>query len=192
MCSSDLEQIARIQADVRDTLARLQPLAGSGSGEPDSAGRLAALLDTLAASWSRPGADGLRCEARVTRCGALAGESLAGLQIPAAVLLALYRISQEAITNAVRHADGRHVLVTVDIDDRQPGQVSLHWCASDDGGGLAQPEHALQRGSGLAGIRERVWALDGTFEWIPSNPSPMPGLRMDARLAWNTPTKDLP
>ena len=185
------EQIARIQADVRDTLARLQPLAG-GAGGLETAGRLALLLDTLAASWSRPGADGLRCEARVTRRGTAQDASLAKLPMPDAVLLALYRISQEAITNAVRHAGGRRVLVTVDIDDSLPDRVCLHWCASDDGSGLAQPEGALQRGSGLAGIRERVWSLDGKFEWAPRNPPPMAGLRMDARLSWNTPAKDLP
>ena len=185
------EQLARIQADVRDTLARLQPLGGSAGG-PESAGRLAALLDALAASWSRPGADGPRCQARVTRCDASEWALLAELQMPAAVLFALYRISQEAITNAMRHAGGRQVLIAVDIDDREPGLVSLHWSASDDGGGLAQPERALQRGSGLAGIRERVWALDGRFEWAPRNPPPMTGLRMDARLSWNTPAEGLP
>lgn len=182
------DQIARIQADVRDTLARLQPLAGG----PESAGRLAALLDALAASWSRPGTGGLRCEARVTRCGESDEASLARLQMPAAVLLALYRISQEAITNAMRHAAGRQVRITVDIDDSEPGGIRLHWSASDDGGGLVQPESALQRGSGLAGIRERIWALDGKFQWSPRNPPPMPGLRMDAHLSWNTPAKELP
>ncbi len=112
--------------------------------------------------------------------------------MPAAVLLALYRISQEAITNAMRHAGGRQVQVAVDIDDSESGRVSLHWSASDDGVGLTEPERALQRGSGLAGIRERIWALDGKFEWAPRNPPPMPGLRMDARLSWNTPAKELP
>ena len=185
------EQIARIQADVRDTLARLQPLAG-GAGGLESVDRLAALLDALAASASRPGAGGLRCEARLTRCGAPAGSALAGLRLPAAIVLALYRISQEAITNAMRHAGGQRVQVTVDIDDSEPGRLCLHWTACDDGGGLAQPERALQRGSGLAGIRERVWALAGTFDWAPSNPPPMTGLRMDARLSWNTASKDPP
>lgn len=179
------EQIALIQADVRDTLARLQPLAGA-AGELESVERLAALLDALAASASRPGADGLRCDMRVTRCGAPAGSALAGLRMPAAVVLALYRISQEAITNAMRHSGGQRVEVTVDIDDSEPGRLSLHWTACDDGSGLSQPERALQRGSGLAGIRERVWALDGTFEWAPCNAPPMPGLRLDARLSWNT------
>ena len=185
------EQIARIQADVRDTLARLQPLAGGEAG-PESAARLATLLDALASSWSRPGAGGLRCEARVTRRGVPESAALAGVTLPAAVLLALYRISQEAFTNAVRHAGGRQVRVAVDIDDRQPGAVSLHWSACDDGSGLAQPEQALQRGSGLAGIRERIWALDGQFELSPRNATPMSGLRLDARLFWNAAGKDLP
>ncbi len=185
------DQIARIQADVRDTLARLQPLAG-GAGGPESACRLAALLDALAASWSRPGTGGLSCEARVTRCGESDDASLARLQMPAAILLALYRVSQEAITNAMRHAGGQQVRVTVDIDDSEAGRVRLHWCASDDGGGLAQPEGALQRGSGLAGIQERIWALDGKFQWSPSNPPPMRGLRMDAHLSWITLSKELP
>jgi two-component system sensor histidine kinase UhpB len=128
----------------------------------------------------------------VTRRATSEAGSLAELQMPAAVLLALYRISQEAITNAMRHAVGRQVRVTVDIDDSEAGRVSLHWCACDDGGGLAQPEGALQRGSGLAGIRERVWSLAGRFEWSPRNPPPMAGLRMDAWLSWSTASKDLP
>jgi two-component system sensor histidine kinase UhpB len=183
------EQIARIQADVRNTLARLQPFAANAD-TPDSAGRLAALLATLAASWSRPGAGGMRCDARVTRCGTSEQASLAGLMLPGAVLLALYRISQEAITNAARHAGGGRVLVTVDIDDSEPGTVTLRWSAGDDGHGLDEPERALQRGSGLAGIRERVWALDGSFEWTPRNPPPMRGLRLGARLCWPSVGKD--
>ena len=185
------EQIARIQADVRDTLARLQPFAGS-AGELESAERLAALLDALAATASRPGAGGLRCQVRVTRRGGPGGSALAGLRMPAAVVLALYRISQEAITNAMRHSGGQRVEVTVDIDDSEPGRLLLHWTACDDGGGLAQPERALQRGSGLAGIRERVWAFDGTFDWAPRNPPPLTGLRLDARLSCTTATGEPP
>jgi two-component system sensor histidine kinase UhpB len=177
------DQIARIQLDVRETLARLQPLAGGADGL-ESAGRLAAMLEVLAASASRAGAGGLRCEARVTLRGESSAAALADLRMPAPVLLALYRISQEAFTNAMRHARGRQALVTVDIDDGDPALVRLRWRAIDDGHGLAQPESALQRGSGLAGIRERVWSLDGKFEWTPRNPPPLTGLRMDACLSY--------
>jgi len=189
------EQIARIQRDVRDMLARLHPLAGA-DGETDSAARLASLLDGLASSWSRSSAGGFRCEARVGRAthvvsdapgpaAAAEATALAALRLPRAVVLALYRITQEAFTNAVRHAGGRHALVRVEIDDSRPGAIVLEWSASDDGQGLQQPEKALQRGNGLAGIKERIWALDGEFDWMPVNPPPMRGLHMRARLSWN-------
>jgi two-component system sensor histidine kinase UhpB len=35
----------------------------------------------------------------------------------------------------------------------------------DDGRGLHSLEAALRRGSGLAGIKERVWALGGELDW---------------------------
>jgi two-component system sensor histidine kinase UhpB len=189
------DQIAHIQRDVRDMLARLHPLAGA-AGETDSAARLASLLDGLASSWSRSNAGGLRCEARVARAtqvvpdapgpGAAAETAaLAALRLPRAVVLALYRISQEAFTNAVRHGGARHALVRVEIDDSRPAAVVLEWSASDDGQGLQQPESALQRGNGLAGIKERVWALDGEFGWTPANPPPMCGLHLRARLSWS-------
>ena len=185
------EQIARIQADVRDTLSRLQPFAGDAD-EPETAARLARRLEALAAGVSRPGDGALACEARVTRRGTPADAALAGLRLPAAVQLALYRISQEAITNALRHAAGRRVRIAVDIDDRTPGACVVHWSASDDGAGLARPESALQRGSGLAGIRERVWALAGEFAWTPSGQAPWTGLRLDASLPCPLATADAP
>jgi two-component system sensor histidine kinase UhpB len=180
------EQIAHIQHDVRETLARLHPLAGA-DGETDSAGRLAALLDALAASWSRTGDGGLRCEAQVGRVAQDAPDAapVEALRMPRAVVLALYRISQEAFTNAVRHSGARHARVVVEIDDSRPGAILLQWSAGDDGRGLHQPESALQRGNGLAGIKERVWALDGEFQWMPNGPAPMVGLGLRASLSWN-------
>jgi two-component system sensor histidine kinase UhpB len=185
------DQIARVQRDVREMLARLHPLAGA-EGETDSTGRLASLLDELASSWSRTGHGRLRCEARVSRVAPLptgtAGRPEAGLDdlgLPRAVVLALYRMSQEAFTNAVRHCGGRNARVVVEIDDSRPASVHLQWSASDDGHGLQQPESALQRGNGLAGIKERVWALEGEFDWMPTSPGPMRGLGMRASLRWN-------
>jgi two-component system sensor histidine kinase UhpB len=176
-------QIARIQGDVRETLARLHPLAGA-DGEVDNACRLAGLLEALASSWSRTGDGQFRCEARVHRI-ASGTSALDGIALPRAVVLALYRISQEAFTNAVRHSGGRHARVVVEIDDSRPATILLQWSSSDDGRGLQQAESALQRGNGLAGIKERVWALDGEFDWTPSGPATMAGMGMRARLSWN-------
>ncbi|WP_232835934.1 sensor histidine kinase [Actinocorallia populi] len=66
---------------------------------------------------------------------------------------ALYFIVREAITNAVKHADARAVLVVVD-EDEQTVSVAV----SDDGAGGADPS-----GGGLSGLARRVRALDGTF-----------------------------
>jgi two-component system sensor histidine kinase UhpB len=176
------EQIARIQQDVRGLLARLRPLEGTDAGT-ESTARLLGLLAELAASWSRGGDGGLRCEAVVRRAADDGGnEPLEDLPLPRALVLTLYRISQEAFTNAARHAGATQARVAVEIRRAATGELVLDWSAADDGRGLPQPESAFARGNGLAGIRERVWALDGEFQWVASNPPPMTGLNLHARI----------
>jgi two-component system sensor histidine kinase UhpB len=170
------QQIGCIQRDVRGMLARLRPLGAEAAGA-ESAARLEMLLQSLAASWSRDGADGPRFEARVR-----AGEALDRVALPQPLVLALYRISQEAFTNAARHAGARHACIDVEIRAGAPGERIVDWSARDDGPGLAHPESALQRGNGLAGMQERVWAQGGEFAWSPTSPPPLHGLALRARL----------
>ncbi|MFB9470222.1 sensor histidine kinase [Nonomuraea salmonea] len=66
---------------------------------------------------------------------------------------ALYFVAREAITNAVKHAAARDILVVLD-EDEQAVSVAI----SDDGRGGADPS-----GGGLSGLARRVLALDGTF-----------------------------
>jgi signal transduction histidine kinase len=73
-----------------------------------------------------------------------------------AVAHAVIRCVQEAVTNAVRHADADHLHVTV---TRSAGSVVV--TAADDGRGAA----AVTPGHGLTGMRERVAALGGTVSW---------------------------
>jgi signal transduction histidine kinase len=75
------------------------------------------------------------------------------LDLPAPVDLAAYRIVQEALTNAVRHAGGATatVLVRYNADD-----VVVEVC--DDGRGAGAPA-----GNGSRGLRERAATLGGTF-----------------------------
>jgi len=175
------EQIAHIQQDVRGLLARLQPL-GPGADEADaSAAHLGALLEALAASWNRGADAALRCEARLVLDGALRSASPADVALPRELVLAVYRISQEALTNAARHAGAAAARVEVVLVGDADG-LALRWTARDDGRGLQSPEAALQRGNGLAGIRERVWALGGEFDWTPAGEAPMRGLHLRARL----------
>ncbi len=77
---------------------------------------------------------------------------------------ALYRITQEALTNIARHANARRVSVLL---ERRPGLVSL--IIEDDGKGFdadAVLEAAAAQGSlGLLGMRERVKLVGGTIEF---------------------------
>jgi signal transduction histidine kinase len=80
---------------------------------------------------------------------------------------ALYRIVQEALTNAVRHARPRRIAVEV----RETG-TQIRAVVRDDGHGFDAAAALARRGDrglGLIGIRERAAALGGTVE-IRSTP----------------------
>lgn len=69
---------------------------------------------------------------------------------------AIYRIVQEAVTNAIKHS--RTDAVTVDVSESE-GHVTVR--VSDTGRGF---ESAARAGLGLTGMRERVDALGGTLD----------------------------
>ena len=80
------------------------------------------------------------------------------------VEITLFRILQEALTNVHRHSDGSMVRIILQ-EDAEEVQLQI----SDDGKGI--PEERLHRlreddsvtGVGLAGMRERVRELGGSF-----------------------------
>ena len=67
---------------------------------------------------------------------------------------AAYRITQEAMTNAVKHGDATRITLKL-IEDERCLEISI----SDDGSGFDLA--ASTEGFGLAGMRERVELLDG-------------------------------
>ncbi|SCL21295.1 Signal transduction histidine kinase [Micromonospora rhizosphaerae] len=78
-------------------------------------------------------------------------------QLPVAVDLAAYRVVQEALTNVLRHAGPATATVRLRY---APGEVAVE--VTDTGRGpVAGPGQA--GGYGLAGMRERVTALGGSF-----------------------------
>ncbi len=91
--------------------------------------------------------------------------------LPAAVEVAAYRIIREALTNFVRHSQGRNGRVKIRANGRYL-QVEVQ----DDGLGL--PE-AIRPGVGLNSMRERAVELGGacTIEALPQG-----GTRVFARL----------
>ena len=73
--------------------------------------------------------------------------------------IALYRIVQESVTNAVRHSHAKRVELVV---ERAPGGLRL--TVSDDGVGIADLERARKLAHGLAGMSQRMRAIEGTLE----------------------------
>ena len=91
------------------------------------------------------------------------------------VELATYRVVQEALSNARRHAPGASVAVTLERDDDE-----LVVEVVDDGGDGPRPPAADdEAGHGLIGMRERVDTLAGCFEAGPHEPF---GWRVCARI----------
>lgn len=177
-----------LQLELRSVLARLRPLQGLDHGGTMTLDSLLELMRSLQTGWTSGSHAPLSLDLRVDAVDAggrpapAPGESAT---LPTAVALALYRITQEAVTNAARHAAGAHVDVVLTWRCAADGSAGVDWQVSDDGPGLAGAELPLLRGSGLAGIRERVWALGGELQVSAARPGePKPGLRLSTRLAW--------
>jgi signal transduction histidine kinase len=94
--------------------------------------------------------------------------------LPPAVDVSAYRIVQEALTNAMKHAGRCRATVVVRFGD---GELELE--IADDGPG-AVAAASDGRGRGLAGMRERVAVLGGAFSAGPRADGP--GFRVSARL----------
>ncbi|QKZ17692.1 sensor histidine kinase [Streptomyces chartreusis] len=80
--------------------------------------------------------------------------------LAATVDRAMYRIVQEALTNAARHAGPAKVSVQLTYEE---GDLTIR--IEDDG--TADPSRPPTAGIGLTGMRERVTALGGTLEAAP-------------------------
>ena len=91
--------------------------------------------------------------------------------LPRAIDLSAYRIAQEGLTNALKHARASQADVTLDYAPRQ-----LKIEVRDDGVGAARSDGL---GHGLVGIRERVKIYGGE---MTAGPAPSGGFLLSARL----------
>ena len=78
-------------------------------------------------------------------------------RLPEQVETALYRITQEAVANAIRHASAQAIQIEL---DRQPTATRL--TVADDGVGFS-PEDVPADRFGLLGMRERLALINGTL-----------------------------
>ena len=96
----------------------------------------------------------------------------AGERLPEAVEVSAYYVVAEALTNAAKHSGASEVSVEVEVD----GEV-LRVAVRDDGAGGA----GLARGTGLAGLKDRVEALGGRI-FLDSRPGAGTGLQAEFPL----------
>lgn len=130
----------------REDLRRLVELLG---GTPALAPDLS-LIDELVDRAARSGLD-VTCRLEGAHDG-----------VPAEVQHVAFRVVQEGLTNALRHAPGAAVRVVVTGVGR-----GLRVCVDNDVPSGSRAE-LLGTGTGLAGLRERVVALGGSFTAGPA------------------------
>jgi signal transduction histidine kinase len=93
--------------------------------------------------------------------------------LPPGVDLAAYRVVQEALTNAVKHAAGAHVRITVNYSsDAVDVEVT-------DTGGTSTPSLGAGNERGLIGLRERLAVYGGTLH---AGTRPTGGYRVRATI----------
>ena len=144
---------------LRDLLVQLRPYGLQGDEEHDIA--LEEALRELVRQRQSRGDAGPDCKLRV---------DLQGATLPPRLAVAVYRIAQEALTNALRHAEATQIKIEISLDNAQQ-QLVLK--VADNGKGLpaAAAQASRPRGLGLAGIRERVLANQGVLALLPGEPS---------------------
>jgi two-component system sensor histidine kinase DegS len=90
-------------------------------------------------------------------------EDIADRRLPRTVEAAVYRAAQEAVNNAVKHAQAKNIQVFVKQE-----RNGLRVAVSDDGVGFnltdALQEAATERRLGLAGMRHRMEMLGGSVD----------------------------
>jgi two-component system sensor histidine kinase UhpB len=77
--------------------------------------------------------------------------------------LTLFRITQEALTNIAKHAQASLVDIQIHVD-----QHFIYWSVCDNGTGISDWDVSTQqRGNGLSGLQERLWAIGGELTITP-------------------------
>ena len=141
--SDAIERIEREIENLRSIITDLRPAA------LDELGLRAALESLLDRHRAQ---DGLEIEAELTLARPLAGLERLDEDLETAV----YRLVQEALTNVAKHARAGRARVAVSESD---GELVIQ--VQDDGTGF--DTHAVDRGFGLIGMKERVGLAGGTL-----------------------------
>jgi signal transduction histidine kinase len=162
-CESIARTAAHMMDALRGTLLRLRP------PDIDQLG-LAASLEGLVAGWNRRGGGHTHFSIELSgEFGALPSDFAAGL----------YRVAQEAITNAAKHARASRVTLRLAMEEPSgdDARANIEIVVEDDG--RATADLGAGSGMGLLGMRERIVALGGQLSMESSRPR---GLMLRARI----------
>lgn len=160
------EALVNVEHAGREAVGELQRLVGYLRAEHDT--------DRLAPQPTLGGIPGLISATQAAGLPVTLREIGSPYPLPSSVELSAYRITQEALTNVMRHAPGSDTTVVLShlADGLQVevvnGPTAAGAVRSGPGGGR-----------GLLGMRERVAMLDGSFEHGPTAGG---GYRVTARL----------
>ena len=152
-CAEIDAQVASLQQVNRRILARLRPAALEEVG-------LAGALGALARGW------------RETHQQPAIFVDVADLPLSEELALVAYRIVQEGLTNALRHAGAEHV--SIRVSSQSPGELRVR--VEDDGCGFTK---GWRPGLGLRGMSERIAAFGGRLTLANAAPS---GVVLEARI----------
>ncbi|NRQ36590.1 sensor histidine kinase [Nonomuraea sp. NN258] len=150
-------------------------LATIKSASKEVLGEMRSVLNVLREGAPRSPTAGLdRLDDLVQRCGVpVTLERTGARPLPPQVERAAYRIVQESLTNAARHAPGSQVSVHLEY-----GPHELHIRVADTGATRPAPLSDEGSGNGIPGMRERASALGGTLLAGPTGT----GFEVEARL----------
>jgi signal transduction histidine kinase len=157
------QALGSIETTGRRGLVELRGLLGVMDRDPDKAGAATRPgLERLPALVARLGSAGLPVELVVS------GQAR---PLPAEVESSAYRIVQEALTNALRHAGPTRATVVLGY---RPGALELR--VRDEGRGSP---HGVAAGQGIVGMRHRAALLGGE---VTAGPGPDGGFQVTATL----------
>jgi signal transduction histidine kinase len=154
---AEAEQAKQIEKLVEDALSQTRSLARGLAPVEIDAGGLEAALEDLARRIER--IHGVRCIFRCER-GLMTGSRAEALH--------LYRITQEAVSNALRHANPTRIVI-----DLSSVNARRRLTVADDGSGIAPNAESTRKkgsvgGMGLHIMRDRARMIDAIFDIRPA------------------------
>lgn len=150
--------LAAVETTGREAMAELRRFFGALDDEPDGEKGPGGLAP-------QPGVASLgELVERVRQAGLSVRLEVDGVAVPlpASVELAAYRIVQEALTNALRYADGAPTVVHLDYG---PSQLRIE--VVDEGPAGSAAAGGSGAGRGIVGMRERAKLVGGRLEAGP-------------------------